>query len=59
MVEQLFTVRREKSGNGKERTKQLFIGRRETETEPKTRIGEPEKRGNGEEGCREELRIGD
>ncbi len=33
-------------------TEQLFTARRESEieTEPKIRIGEPEKRGNGEEG---------
>jgi hypothetical protein len=35
MVEQLFTVRREKSGNGTERTEQLFIGRKETEKKAK------------------------
>ena len=35
-------------------TEQLFTARRESEiaTEPKIRIGEPEKRGNGEEGYR-------
>jgi hypothetical protein len=31
MMEQLFTVRCEKSGNGRERTEQLFTVRRETE----------------------------
>ncbi len=50
MREQLFTAKHEKSGNGQERREQLFIARRETEL--KMRSGEPEKRGNGEEGYR-------